>query len=765
MPGILDVVYAAITAVEITADMWFAAAVEVVMLAGSYLAYQSAKRGGQYSYSSNGYLTNTRSADEPLPVVYGRFRVGGNIVYMSSTGTDNEYLHMVITISEGPIEGIEAVYLNEKPSTDFGDKVYYEFFNGSGTQGVCATLQAADLNWNDPMRWTAYLYIRLTFDFEKFSGVPTVTVIAKGRQVYDPRNGQTAYSNNPSLVTGDFMSNKRYGLGVPTTSMGTPSFISAANWYESQTNPYTFNGVIADRQAFLDNIASILLNGRSDIFWSNGTYNLLVRKYDTPVMSFNEDEIVADSFTIAIPGLADTPNRVVIKYPDETNTGYPAWVPSSSYTANTKVIPTTANGYYYQCTDGVSSNTEPAWPKSNGSTVQDGTITWTAYSADLGWTMTDLTIEDSNAVLLYDKEERDSDITLIGTSNATQANLLGTYYLERAGINRVHSFSVHPRALALEPGDMTQITHPLPGWVDRVVRVIDIKVFQDGIVGLTVQEEDPALYDDTLNLSPHTYFQTTLPDPLAQVSGVTNVTFTEEEYFNKDVSYTRLNVTFTASTSPFWAYSEMWVDINGNGYTHYTDARGSFTIEPVEEGAVYKVKIISVSFQSIKSDFSSATEWTYTVVGKNTLPPDVQNFNAIPQADTVVLMWDAVNIVDLQGYEIRKGVYWGGGIFMGFTRAVIFQMNGVPPGTHSYMIKSVDTNGKYSTNYALVTLTVYGPASYTDKMSQPNDLTTGTFNNTQRYVDATYGTVLRVSRVNSITNYDFETDTNGWHLG
>ena len=173
MPAFLYIAYTAITAwetlsVAITATMWLSAAMETVMLAGSYLAYQSAKSGGQDSYSSNGYLTNIRSADETLPVVYGRFRVGGNIIYMSSTGTDNEYLHMVITISEGPIEGIEAVYLDEKLSTDFGDKVYYEFFNGSGTQGVCATLQAADPNWNDPMRWTAYLYVRLTFASEKY---------------------------------------------------------------------------------------------------------------------------------------------------------------------------------------------------------------------------------------------------------------------------------------------------------------------------------------------------------------------------------------------------------------------------------------------------------------------------------------------------------------------------------------------------------------------------------------------------------------------
>lgn len=144
MPALIGVAYGIYAAggwalfleTAAASQMLLSAAFEVVMLAGSYLAYQSAKRGGQDSYSNNGYLTNTRSADATLPVVYGRFRVGGNIVYMSSTGTDNEYLHMVITLSEGPIEGIEAVYLDEKLSTDFGDNVYYEFFNGSGLQGV-----------------------------------------------------------------------------------------------------------------------------------------------------------------------------------------------------------------------------------------------------------------------------------------------------------------------------------------------------------------------------------------------------------------------------------------------------------------------------------------------------------------------------------------------------------------------------------------------------------------------------------------------------
>lgn len=694
-------------AIGITSSVYLYAAIEAVTLAASYLSYQSAKSKGS-KYSDNGFLANTQSPEEVLPVLYGRHRIGGNVVYINSTGENNKYLHLILTLSEGPIEGIETIYLDDKPISDYGGLVYYEFFNGAGDQGLCTTLQNHDANWADYMRWTAYLYLRLEYDSEKFTGVPSITVVAKGRHTYDPRSGLTAYSNNTALVVRDFLTSRRYGLGLDSSQIDDDFIIDAANWYESQANPYTFNGVIADRQAFLDNIGDILLNGRADIIWSAGKYKLLVRKYDTPVMSFDEDEIVEDSFTIAVPGLADTPNRVVVTYPDEANV----------------------------------SDTD-----------------------DLGWTSTEKTIEDSNAVLLYDNEERDLEMSLIGTTNETQATLLATYNLERAGLNKTFSFTVHPRALALEPGDMIQVTHTLPGWTDRPVRVVDINISQDGLVGLTVIEEDVALYDDTLNLSPHTYFKTNLPNSLAPVPEATSVVFAEEEYYNKDTSYTRLKVSFNEPNSPFWDYSEVWVNIGGEGYNHYTDTTGTFTIEPVEEGAAYKIKLISVSIQGVRSDFSTATEWAYTVVGKNTPPPDVQNFRAIPQSDTIVLMWDAVSAVDLQGYEIRRGANWGGGIFIGFTRAVTFQLNGQPPGTHTFMIKSVDTNGKYSTNYALATTTVYGPASYTEKMSQYNDFLSGTFDNTERYNDPTYGVMLRVARGNSITNNDFESDTTGWSLG
>jgi len=46
-----------------------------------------------------GLLTNVREANAPQEIVYGEVRKGGIITYMEATGTDNEYLHMIITLA------------------------------------------------------------------------------------------------------------------------------------------------------------------------------------------------------------------------------------------------------------------------------------------------------------------------------------------------------------------------------------------------------------------------------------------------------------------------------------------------------------------------------------------------------------------------------------------------------------------------------------------------------------------------------------------
>jgi len=678
---------------------WLAVAYIVILLASSYYSYteiEKAKKMFGKDRGRKGTLVNTRSSDAVLSVVYGRCRVGGNQVFVSTYGNANERLYIIQTLSEGPIDSIEQVYLNGIAIQSFGlahgwsgQYAGYEAFLGTDSQSYSANLYTK-YGMTDTMRYTAYIIMSLLFEKSIFAGgLPKITVTIRGRKLYDPRTTLTAYSNNPALVVYDFMTNKRYGLGLPTSDMDAQSFIDAANWFENQTVPYTFNGVINTRQSFLDNLLSILVNCRSDILWSGGKYKLLVRKYDTPVMSLTEDDIIAESFTFVVPGLAETPNRIIVKYPD-------------------------------------AAGTDPN---------------------DLGWVEKTQIIEDSNSILLFDGEERDMELSLIGTSNASQANLLGIYELERARINKTYSFTAHPRCLALDPGDMIKITHALPGWADRVVRVIEIGLSQGGVVGMTVIDEDAQLYDDTLNLSPHTYFNTNFPNAEAVPGQVTGVTFTEEEYVNKDETKIRLRVALTPpSPSNFWKEAKVWVSTDlGVTYTYFNAAEDDFTLDPADEKATYYFKFISISVYGVQG---TPVYYVYTMQGSLLVPDDISSFTVAPTGDGIRFVWSKIIETDLMGYELRYGPNWLASILVQFAAGVNFSVLSVKPGTHTFQIKAKDTMRQYSTNALSGSVTVFWPPFYTQKAVNPasggDQFNTGTHNNTEYIDHGTYGRVLRL---------------------
>lgn len=62
----------------------------------------------------------------------------------------------------------------------------------------------------------------------------------------------------------------------------------------------------------------------------------------------------------------------------------PEWEAATAYVVGNSVEPTTPNGFRYECTTAGTSHavTEPTWPLTPvGSTVTDGTVTWTLRGA------------------------------------------------------------------------------------------------------------------------------------------------------------------------------------------------------------------------------------------------------------------------------------------------------------------------------------------------------------------------------------------------
>ncbi len=76
--------------------------------------------------------------------------------------------------------------------------------------------------------------------------------------------------------------------------------------------------------------------------------------------------------------------KAVLSYGAHTGVARTAWQAGHAYSLNDVVKPTTANGYQYICaTAGTShASTEPTWTVLIGTTIADGTVTWTVDGSE-----------------------------------------------------------------------------------------------------------------------------------------------------------------------------------------------------------------------------------------------------------------------------------------------------------------------------------------------------------------------------------------------
>lgn len=89
--------------------------------------------GGTSTYGFGGVQNNLRSG-APIPVLYGRHRIGGSVISAyTRPKDDNDVLYVLLGLSEGPIQTIYNIQINGQPSENFRD-VQFEYRPGASTQ-------------------------------------------------------------------------------------------------------------------------------------------------------------------------------------------------------------------------------------------------------------------------------------------------------------------------------------------------------------------------------------------------------------------------------------------------------------------------------------------------------------------------------------------------------------------------------------------------------------------------------------------------------
>ena len=95
------------------------------------------------------------------------------------------------------------------------------------------------------------------------------------------------------------------------------------------------------------------------------------------------------NYEITTAGITGSTEPTFPTNPGDTvtdNVDIPTWAASTAYSLGDIIIPTTANGYTYECTTaGTSDSSEPTWGTTVGGTTADGTAVWTCR-AQAVWT-------------------------------------------------------------------------------------------------------------------------------------------------------------------------------------------------------------------------------------------------------------------------------------------------------------------------------------------------------------------------------------------
>lgn len=302
-----------------------------------------------------GITQTTREPASSRKIIYGKMRVGGQVVFISHSGSDNKYINMAIVFATHEIEAYDEIWFNDNKiwtasggfQSDWGTYVAIDRKFGTAGQTASTQLTSANAQWTSDHKLSgiAYIAFRLSWDPDKFpQGVPNITAVIRGKKVYDPRTQTTAYSQNPALCLRDYMLDQSYGLGEVAANLNDTSISNAADLCDEQVtldaggtqDRYQCNGVIDTANEIKDNIEQLLSAMGGRLTYSGGEYFVDGAEYKTPTLTFAEGDIVSEiqtqtkqsrrSIYNGVKGIfvSEEKNYKVLDYPAQISSAYEA---------------------------------------------------------------------------------------------------------------------------------------------------------------------------------------------------------------------------------------------------------------------------------------------------------------------------------------------------------------------------------------------------------------------------------------------------------
>ena len=703
-------------------------AVTAASMAASKLLAPKMPSFSDSSLSERGQLV--RSPISARSIIYGRCRVSGTIVYISTTGTKNEYLHLVVALAGHEVEAIDEIYFNDEevpltgnlPTGFYSGVALINKKRGVPNDTADADLIAATVNLTDG-KWTsdhklsgiAYLYVRLTWDAEKYpSGIPNISAVVRGKKVFDPRNSQTVYSANAALCLRDYLTSASLGMGMTTAEMDDTAFGAAANICDenveikpvttptpTEENRYEANGVVSTSASPDENIGKLLSAMGGLIAYTGGKIAPYAAAYRIPTVTFSEKHFVGPISVQTRTSARDRVNSVKGVYLSEINN----------------------------------------WQVTDFPTITDATY-----------------VSDDNGSVFF------RDVVLPFTTSSSCAQRLAVIELRRAREEITFTARFRLEAMQVRAGDTVMITNAKLGWSSKVFEVMEWNFASGGnppevFVDMTLRETDSSVY--SWNVTDEIYtagaLNTTLPNPFT-IAAPTNLSLTADgttQFIQLDGTVIpRIRVAWTPPAAGFiesgGAVVIEYKPSASTTYLTWSRLEGAqtedFISSDVKIGTNYNVRIYGESYFRISTSYLSGT----ITVAKDTTAPSVPtNLSAVVGTGRAVsLDWDDNTEPDFSEYGIYRftSPVTASAVKIAEVRASRFVDTDVDIGTtYYYWINAYDTVENVSTFAPYVQATPVVITAGPIDSTAPDTPSAPTFFSESTYLSSDGGTFAKIT--------------------
>ena len=647
-----------------------------------------------------GILLNKQSNDANIPVIYGTRMIGGTRVFMETSGTDNTHLYMAIILSEGEINDITSIIIDDKTVTwsgDLSDNVQRTVGSGDsnfykdsaslitvephyGTDGQSASSLLSTLSsWGSTHKLSglSYLALKFTWNQDAFTGIPKVQSIVQGKKVvaYNSSSvAQTAaHSDNPAWCLLDYLTNERYGKGLAIGNIDIPSFYTASGICDTDVTAYgsttidvmDCNAVIDTSRKVLDNVRELTKGARSFLPFSAGKYKMIVETTGSASITLTEDDIIG-GYSLASESKSNKFNRVIVSYVN----------PDRNYQVD-----------------------EVQWPEIDDSAYTSADQHATMKTADGGFLL-----------------EGRFDFTTI--TNTYQALELAEVICRRSRDSKGLSLTVGFDAYDLVIGDIVNVTLSSLGYSAKPHRVIGITFSEDFTIDLNLVIHQDAHYKWATKTQATATPSTTLPNPYSVVAPASVTLDDEMIEYSDGVVLTRLLITVGASTDKFVQYYQAEAKQSTEADYKIVSKGTNLNHEMlnVVDGAIYNVRVKSINALGVSSTYTSATR---TIIGATETPNDVTDLSvSMVGSNQMELTWTPVSDLDISWYELRyqnvtSGATWNASTpLTKVTRrksdsVTVNSMSGV-----AILIKAVDKLGNSSASENIIYTNISGLQYY-----------------------------------------------------